>query len=276
MSSPVVSTFDQQTAGPLPPDLRPSVDHLVTEDDTPVDNIYAERQQRLLPSSLYASWPGFGELASFVALANVGLFYDANQPAVVPDFLLSLGVRVRDGLAQKKDRSYFIWEFGKSPELHIEVVSNNKGGELGDKKSLYARIGIPLYVVWDPFRIISKTRLQAFVLRVRTYEPIACEWFAQIGLGLTIWHGKFEGVEEDWLRWRDEHGKLLLTGEERAEQEHQRAEEEHQRAEEEHQRAEEERQRADQEARRAAQAQARAEQLAEQLRRLGVEPNNKD
>jgi hypothetical protein len=39
MSSPVASAFDQQAGGLLPPELRPNVDHLVTEDDTPVDNI---------------------------------------------------------------------------------------------------------------------------------------------------------------------------------------------------------------------------------------------
>ncbi len=29
----------------------------------------------------------------------------------------------------KKHRSYFLWEFGKSPEIVIEVVSNRKGAE---------------------------------------------------------------------------------------------------------------------------------------------------
>ena len=265
MSSPTVSAFGQETGGLLPPELRPSVDHLITEDDTPLDNIYSEKQERLFANALYASWPGYGEPASFLALANVGLFYASEQPAVVPDFLLSLGVRVPDDLTKRRNRSYFLWEFGKAPELTIEVVSNNEGGELGDKKNLYARIGIPLYVVWDPFMLISKTRLQAFVLRVRTYEATAPEWFAQVGLGLTIWHGKFEGIETDWLRWRDHRGHLLLTGEERAEQERQRAEQEHERAEKEHERAE-------QEARRAAQAQDRAKRLADQLRRLGAEP----
>lgn len=47
------------------------------------------------------------------------------------------------------------------------------------------------------------------------------------------------------MRWWDLQGNLLLTGEERAEQESQRAERESQRAEQESQRAEQERQRAD-------------------------------
>src|SRR5208282_1920376 len=76
----------------IPPELRPNVDHLVTEDDTPVDNVFSEKQQRLLTESLHTSWPGPGEGRPFVAMANVGLFYGIRLPAVVPDVLLSLDV----------------------------------------------------------------------------------------------------------------------------------------------------------------------------------------
>jgi hypothetical protein len=56
----------------LPPELHPNVDHLVTEDDTPVDNIFSEKQQRLLTEPLYSSWGMAGERRPFVAMANVG------------------------------------------------------------------------------------------------------------------------------------------------------------------------------------------------------------
>ncbi len=52
----------------------------------------------------------------------------------------------------------------------------------------------------------------------------------QVGLGLTIWYGVFEGKKYDWLRWYDELGNILLTGDERAENERIRAEQEKQRA----------------------------------------------
>jgi hypothetical protein len=72
---------------PLPPDIS----HLVTEDDTPVDSLLSEKQQRLLVTCLYSSWaPGL----PFLAAANVGLFYGLKLPAIVPDALLSLGVEV--------------------------------------------------------------------------------------------------------------------------------------------------------------------------------------
>ena len=37
----------------LPPELVPCVDDLVTEDDTPKDSLFSEKQQRLLIESLY-------------------------------------------------------------------------------------------------------------------------------------------------------------------------------------------------------------------------------
>lgn len=37
-------------------DLSEMIQHLVTEDDEPVDNFFSAKEQRLLASSLYASW----------------------------------------------------------------------------------------------------------------------------------------------------------------------------------------------------------------------------
>lgn len=63
----------------------PSLEDLVTEDDTPVDNMFSEKQQRLLTEPLYSSWdPG----RPFIAAANVGLFYAVRQPPLVPDAFL--------------------------------------------------------------------------------------------------------------------------------------------------------------------------------------------
>jgi hypothetical protein len=58
------------------------VDHLVTEDDTPVDSMYSEKQMRLLTEPLYACWPGPGEGRKFIVCANVGLFYPIREQPV--------------------------------------------------------------------------------------------------------------------------------------------------------------------------------------------------
>lgn len=39
-----------------------------------------------------------------------------------------------------------------------------------------------------------------------------------LGVGLGLWSGKFEGVPSCWLRWCDKAGNWLLTDTERAEQ----------------------------------------------------------
>lgn len=98
----------------------PDISHLVIEDDTPVDNFQSEKQQRLLVDPLYSS----KVLSTPFIAANVGLFYAVKQDPIVPDAFLSLKVQMPADWSQRKNRSYFVWEFGKVPEVAIEVVSN--------------------------------------------------------------------------------------------------------------------------------------------------------
>ena len=254
------------TAPPLPLECLPNHDLIVTEDDTPVENIFSERQATLLTDSLYASWPGPGEGRPFQSMGNVGLFYAINQPPLVPDFLLSLDVETADDVWLKKHRSYFMWIVGKAPDLVVEIVSNKEGGEADAKRRMYAKIGISIYVIFDPLNQLRGGVLQVLALRGRVYEPVAADFLPDIGLGLTLWNGQYTGVRSEWLRWCDLSGQLLLTGEELAIQERQHADQESQRAEEQQQRAEQERFRAEQE-------KQRADRLAAQLKSLGFEPS---
>jgi len=164
-------------------------------------------------------------------------------PPLVPDVLLSLDVHLPDEVWSKHHRSYFIWMYGKPPDVVIEIVSNTEGNELSDKPATYAQIGIPYYVVFDPNRELKQGLLVIFELRGQSYVERADAWFP-IGLGLTLWHGTYEGFTADWLRWCYEDGAPVLTGAERAEQERERAEQERE----------------------------RADRLAAQLRALGIEP----
>lgn len=200
------------------------VDHLVTEDDTPVDNLFSEKQMRILADSLYASWQGPGEERPFVAMTNVGLFYTPHEEAIVPDVLVSLDVKLPDDLWEKPHRSYFIWEYGKPPNLVIEIVSNKKGREKGFKLKQYARLGIGYYIIFDPAHQLSQKILQIYELRGSRYEEINETWLTEMGLGVKLWYGVYQGIEDTWLRWCDQGNNLLLTGSERAEQEYNRAE----------------------------------------------------
>lgn len=70
-----------------------------------------------------------------------------------------------------------------------------------------------------------------------------------LGVELGIWSGRYQNVELPWLRWWDEQGNLLLTGEERAAQAELLLEQELQQRE---------------------LAEQRVEQLAQKLREMGV------
>ncbi|MBX2996914.1 MAG: Uma2 family endonuclease [Caldilineaceae bacterium] len=251
--TPVLDPIDDELVIPAP-----DISHLVTEDDTPVDNIFSERQIALLRETLYTSWEGPGNGRTFVAMGNVALYATNYLPPLVPDLLLSLDVTLPDEPTLKEHRSYFIWLYGKPPEVVIEIVSNRKGGELSNKLLDYARLGVSYYIVYDPEAELSHEPLRTFVRQGARFVETDERWLAEVDLGLTLWQGIYGGMEGLWLRWVDSSGALLATGPEAKAHEQQRAEQERQRAEQERQRAEQERQ--------------RAELLAARLRELGVNP----
>jgi Uma2 family endonuclease len=207
----------------LSPEDYPDVSNLVTEDGAAVDSIYTEKQYRLLTDALETSWRSPSERHSFVALTNVGLFSSTHRPPLVPDFLLSDDVELPQNLRDKEHRSYFMWVFDKPPNIVGEIVSDRRGGEETYKLRQYARLGIMYYAIYDPDNILGNGVLRVFGLHFGAYQLIADNWLPSLGLGLRIWHGIHSGAEEDWLRWCDREGRVLLTGRELAEQERQRA-----------------------------------------------------
>ena len=227
MDSP---TFDAGRAAPDPqaadpaapaPALDFDIETLVTEDDSQVD-MRSEKQQRLLTGPLYSSWSGPGEGRSFVAAANVGVFPEPRNPAIVPDVFVSLDVQGHENLWDKRHRSYFVWEFGKPPDLVVEIVLNQEGNEVRLKRQRYAEMGVGYYVIHDPLRQVMDDELRVYRLSGGSYKRQAPR-FPELRLGLTLWDGVFEAVRSRWLRWVDEHGVLIPTGREQC----RRAGEEH-------------------------------------------------
>jgi Uma2 family endonuclease len=249
----VAPSLPWQHADVEPPDES----RLVTEDDTPLDSILTEKQERLLSEPLYASWSGpkpgeDGAPRPFAVLANVGIFATPDEQPAVPDVMLSLDVSIPPDLEEKKNRSYFLWRYGKPPEVVIEIVSNRKGGELSERRARYLRMRVDHYVVYDPLNELGDATLRVFTLREGAYVESVRAWFETVGLGLVEWEGTFEGIHRTWLRWCTRDGKLVPTGVERAAAEKARAEAEKARAD---------------------TAEARAERLAARLRELGIEPD---
>ena len=138
-----------------------------------------------------------------------------------------------------------VWEYGKPPDIVVEIVSNTDGGELDRKREIYARVGALYYIVYDPQRYLKGKKLTILELGRRTFRQRSERWFPEIGLGVQTWQGVYEGIRETWLRWCYEDGTPIPTGAERAEQERERAEQEY----------------------------GRAERLAAKLRELGIDPN---
>lgn len=224
-SSPATNQPGNGDALPvLDPSDVPNLDNVVTEDGVPVDSVFAENQYRLLTEPLYNSWPGPGEGRPFVVMTNVGLFATIKQPPLVPDCLLSLDVRVGEDLRKKENHSYFMWIFDKPPDVVIEIVSDKRGGEEDYKKDAYARMRVLFYVIFDPDDLLGGGVLRAYVLNRRKYVVIEPGWFAEVGLGLTLWPGTYEGAADTWLRWCDQDGRVILTGAERAEEADRKAE----------------------------------------------------
>lgn len=265
-----------KTPHKIPPEQWPNVDHLVTEDDTPVNNLYAEKQLRLLSEPLNSTWRnGPAKGRDFMCLADVGLFHTPEELPLVPDCMLILDVLEPEDIWTKGNRSYFMWKYGKPPDVVVEVVSNDEGDELTLKLTTYAEWGVKYYVVWDPVLKAGDTKLQGFVLKRRKYRLLPELQFPEAGLGLTAWQGKYEEREDEWLRWCDENGIVIATGHERAEQQHQRADSAEEREEKALERAKQADERAKEAAERAAKAAERAEKLAAQLRTLGIDaPKN--
>ena len=256
----------------VPPELMPrpedfpDLNQFVIEDGKPVDGILSEKQMRLMTRPLHASWAGPPDGRPFVVMADVGVFIAVGVPALVPDFLLSADVTQGTDLSDKANLSYFVWLRGKAPDVVGEIVSNREGGEDTKKLRAYARIGVPYYVIFDPEDYLDGGVLRVFELRGRRYvamrEPY---YFEDLGVGVRLWTGQFEGVERTWLRWCDRDGNVIPTGEERAVIERQRAEREKERAEREKERAEREKERA-------RTAVSELEDLKRKLREMGIEP----
>ena len=55
------------------------IEHLITEDDEPVDTLFLAKQQRLLVEPLYTSWH---PEQPFLADANVGIFNICMNPHI--------------------------------------------------------------------------------------------------------------------------------------------------------------------------------------------------
>jgi hypothetical protein len=210
---------------PPPAEYLPDYDQFVTEDDAPVDNFFSEKQQRLLTEPLYSARVAERLGRPLLAAANVGVFYGEGQPAIVPDALVSLDVELAADLWPKPNRSYFIWRFGKPPDAVVEIVSNRGGGANWSASGSATR-NWGWRTTWCSTRsgCWGRRRCGATSCAGGRMRRAREDWLGDIGLGVRLWDGEYEGVKAVWLRWCDQEGNVIPTGAELAEAERARAE----------------------------------------------------
>ncbi|GET42243.1 hypothetical protein MiSe_70570 [Microseira wollei NIES-4236] len=155
-------------------------------------------------------------------------------------------------------------ERDNTPLSRLPEGGNQKPGNFWVYEQI---IRIPYYAIY----IIQSGELEVYNwvnTRYRRLQPNDRGHYPieLMGVELGVWEGSYQNQTQQWLRWWDSEGNLLLTGSERARLEGLHAEQERQRAEAERQRAEAERQRADRE-------QQQKERLAAYLRSQGIDPD---
>lgn len=195
---------------------------------------------------------------------DLNLYYDSRHTSWYkrPDWFLVLGV---ERAKQQDDLrwSYVVWQEGVDPFLVVELLSpGTEADDLGQmlrdvdkpptKWQVYEQVlRVPYYAVFDRYENLFQlfqlvgTRYQALAIPDQSY------WFEELALELAVWRGEYEGVQGQWLRWRDGRGHWVPTAQEQVAQERQRAEQAQQQT---------------------GQERQRAERLAERLRSLGVDP----
>ncbi|MGH9833316.1 MAG: Uma2 family endonuclease [Blastocatellia bacterium] len=190
----------------------------------------------------------FAGKADVYVSGNLLLYYvpGDNQKSVAPD------VFVVRGVGKRKRRIYKLWEEGRAPSVVIEVSSKEtKKKDLGEKKDLYAQLGVREYFIFDP-EYKLKPPFRAFRLSGDQYVELAVTGGRvrsdELGLEL-VNTGQI-------LRLFDpQTGRILLTPEEEAEARLEAATQ------------------AEQAEERAEQAEERAALLAAKLRELGIDPD---
>lgn len=196
---------------------------------------------------------------------NMLLYYEEGNPrrSVAPD------VFVVPGIARGLREIYKLWEEGVPPALVIEVTSKTTRREdVGKKHELYARLGVPEYVMYDPLGDYLDPPLRAFRLHDGGYVPVPDAGTAGIesAIGVTM-----RLIDGRLVLFDRAMGARLLSPHERALAEAARAEAEARRASASARRAEAEARRADAEAEARQAAEVENARLRALLRERGIE-----
>jgi Uma2 family endonuclease len=223
----MTSTLPSQTP------IQPFPDHtqLPESDGTFVKNFQEHPQSILLTESIWSVLQKLHPDSQFCIGQDSGIYWRMTEPpergAEAPDcFYVPNVPPMLDGQIR---RSYVLWRESIAPFIVLEFVSGD-GFQERDNTPWTGKFWIYEQVIRPAFYGIYEVK-QA---RIEVYRHIENHFEIlpnndrghypiPIGVELGIWHGEYKNVTLPWLRWWDSEGNLLLTGEEKAEQEQQRA-----------------------------------------------------
>jgi Uma2 family endonuclease len=259
--------------------LLPTAEELPSSDDTPVDNQLQNDIPNLLLGLLALIWANRDDWYFGV---DMGVYYNPDEPAIVPDGFLAIGVKHDTG--ERGRLSYLRWaENNIMPILSLEVVSERYNSEYEEKLEDYQKLGILYYAIYNPLtgrkgRFKNRKRLEVYRLIDGKYELLPSEnnrvWLPEIELALGYENGEHIGWEREWLYWYDQSGNRYLTANERAMNAEAIAERERLIASQERLAKQEAEAIAHQERLAKQAAEQKAQRLAEKLRELGINPDN--
>lgn len=181
-------------------------DDLPDSDEKPVDNELQVLAPVLLRAILSYIW---ADRFDWFFGINLGVYYDAAEPAIGPDGFLSLGVeRVRPN--GKLRLSYVLKQEKVMPQWVLEVVSKQPGGEYGEKFQRYAAMGVLYYTIYNPthYKRDKHEPFEVYKLKQGKYvrQPGNPVWMPEIGLGIGHEFWKQDDIGRDWLYWYDASG----------------------------------------------------------------------
>ncbi len=138
------------------------------------DAMEQNRQLREILNLLAAHVTDFDRRPDVFLDSNTIICYDRRDlnVRVSPDVYLAFGV---DAQAIRPRKLYLPWEVGKPPDWVLEIASSSTGREdVGRKRGIYARIGVPEYWRFDPTKKgkYHGQRLAGDRLVAGEYQPI--------------------------------------------------------------------------------------------------------
>ena len=243
------------------PTAFPDHTQLPESDGTFVKNFQEHPQSLLLTDSIGSVLQQLHPDGQYCIGQDCGIYWRETEPpergAEAPDWFYV--PNVPPDLNGQIRRSYVLWREFIAPTIALEFASGD-GSEERDRTPLgvsatgevqkpgkfwvYETImRIPFYGIYQ----INSGRLELYHLIEGVYEPMIANErghyaIAPLGVELGVWQGTYQNQTQQWLRWWDLQGNLLLIGAERARLAEQQAEQAEQRAIEAEQQVVEERQ----------------------------------